>query len=117
MPTAKLTRVQSRNLRPALMDGIRLNANRDSIGENVRKLALYFRRHDCYLRAPDPGDSLAIDPGPLGRYGMDFKPQLSSGHFAHFDESGLPLQRGRRGMGFVHNYTMMCGFALAHWDA
>jgi hypothetical protein len=99
------------------MDGVRLNANSDSIGENYRKLALYFKSHDSYLRMPDSSLPLKVDPGLLGRYGLDFKPQLHSGHFAHFDKAGLPLQRGRAGIGFVHTYTMMCGFALAHWDA
>ncbi len=116
MPTTQVTSFRPRGLWSALVDGVRLNANVDSIGENYRKLALYFRRHDCYLRTP-VDSPLTVDPGALGRYGIDFKPQLHSGHFAHFDKSGLPLQRGRRGIGFVHNYTMICGFALAHWDA
>jgi hypothetical protein len=57
-----------------------------------------------------------VDPGVLGRYPLNLEPRLTSGHFIHFDEQGLPIRVGPDGRGFVHNYTTMCGFALGHWD-
>jgi hypothetical protein len=95
---------------------LRLHTKKDELRENFKKISLYWRPHNVYCRAIDFAASLAVSPGPVGRYPLDFAPQLASGHFANFDRAGLPLQRCRDGKGFVHNYTMMCGFALAHWE-
>lgn len=95
---------------------LRLNTKQDALRENLKKISLYVRPHDTYWRSPDSTAKLAVSPGPVGRYPLDFNFQLDSGHFANFDQAGLPVQRRRDGNGFIHNYTMMCGFALAHWE-
>src|SRR5690349_13429348 len=91
-------------------DAVRFNLHRDTIRENYRKLAFYFRFTDQYWLLTE---GAARD---TRLYPLDFTPQLACGHFAHFDATGIPLQRSRDGKSFVHNYTMMCGFALAHWN-
>ncbi len=101
---------------PLWLGLLRLNTKGDAFRENLKKISLYWRPHDTYWKSTDSAAKLAVSPGPVGRYPLDFSFQLESGHFANFDQAGLPVQRCRDGNGFVHNYTMMCGFALAHWE-
>jgi D-glucuronyl C5-epimerase C-terminus len=101
---------------PSWVGLLRLNTKGDALRENFKKISLYWRPNDTYWRPTNSDANLAVSPGPVGRYPLDFTCQIASGHFAHFDRAGLPLQRSRDGKGFVHNYTMMCGFALAHWE-
>jgi hypothetical protein len=84
--------------------------------ENLRKASLYFRHTSAYWSPSKTDGPLAVDPGALGRYPLNLEPRLTSGHFIHFDEMGLPVRVNQNGRGFVHNYTTMCGFALGHWD-
>jgi len=105
-----------REAEPGWVGLLRLNTKGDAFRENLKKISLYWRPYDTYWRSPDPAAQLAVSPVPVGRYPLDFAFQLKSGHFANFDPAGLPVQRCRDGNGFIHNYTMMCGFALAHWE-
>jgi hypothetical protein len=85
--------------------------------ENLRKVTLYFRNGDSYCRLTQKALPLQIDPGPLGRYPFDFAAWLKAGHFEQrLDESGIPISPGPGRRGFVHEYTRLCGFALACWD-
>jgi len=80
------------------------------LGETFSKVSLYLTpwRH-YWSTSPSSG-------APREReYPIDFAPRLADGHFSHFDDAGLPLRSTHAGP--IHNYTRICGFALAHWAA
>src|SRR5690606_31614031 len=58
-----------------------------------------------------PAHELAAD---RSRYPIDFGDRLQDGHFSSFDASGVPVRLTRTGP--IHNYTRICGWALAHWS-
>jgi D-glucuronyl C5-epimerase C-terminus len=97
-----------------LSDALRLNAHCDCIGENWRKLSFYFCREDHYWKVSSL--AAAEHPGLLGPYPLDFGVQLRDGHYTRRDDCGLPVRLSRDGRSFVHNYTRVCGFALANWE-
>jgi heparosan-N-sulfate-glucuronate 5-epimerase len=86
------------------------------MGENLRKISLYLRSSHAYWQLTDKHENLAVDAGPIGRYPLDFKPRLTTGHYNYFDNAGLPIRRSPDQRGFIHNYSTISGFALAYWD-
>ena len=79
----------------------------------MRKLAGYFLPWDAYWQLSDQARPTRIATGPLQRYPLDLTPRLHTGHFARFDESGLPRRLGEGGR-LLYNYTTLCAFAVAH---
>jgi hypothetical protein len=86
------------------------------MGENLRKLSLYFRNSHAYWQLVERDEVLAVDAGSLGRFPLDIEPRLTTGHYTHFDNAGLPVRLSPNGRGFIHNYSTISGFALAYWD-
>jgi heparosan-N-sulfate-glucuronate 5-epimerase len=84
--------------------------------ERLAKFGLYFREPQAYWKLSDNRIGLAVDPGPLGRYPLNLAPRLTAGHFTDYDQAGLPVRRATGKNTFLHNYTTICCFALAHWD-
>lgn len=80
------------------------------MSETLSKIALYLRPGKRYWHAVSDPQRLA---DPLA-YPIDFGPRLHDGHFHHFDDAGVPLRITRAGA--LHNYTRICGWALAHWS-
>ncbi len=78
------------------------------MSETFNKISLYFRPRQRYWRAASRSSPEAMT------YPIDFGPRLDDGHFSHFDRRGLPLRVMPGGM--IHNYTRICGWALAHWS-
>jgi heparosan-N-sulfate-glucuronate 5-epimerase len=87
------------------------------VAESLRKLGLYFQGADAYWQLSNGSVHPTVDVGPLGRYPVDLIPRLTSGHFCHFDDAGLPVRFSRDGHGYLHNYTTIAAYALAHWDS
>lgn len=58
-------------------------------------------------------ESRDLSPG-LGQYPLNFEPFLDNGHFALKDRAGLPIQLS--GNFILHNYSRLCGWALANWS-
>lgn len=80
------------------------------MAETLSKISLYLRPTKRYW-VPTSAAVRAADPWA---YPIDFAPRLDDGHFRHFDDSGIPLRPTPRGP--IHNYTRICGWALAHWS-
>ncbi|MBW3634416.1 MAG: D-glucuronyl C5-epimerase family protein, partial [Chloroflexi bacterium] len=76
--------------------------------ETLNKIRLYMRPDRRYW-TPIAAADRASDPM---LYPLNFAPRLADGHFSHFDERGLPLRP--TSAGHIHNYTRICGWALAH---
>jgi hypothetical protein len=88
-----------------------------SMPENLAKSLLYFRSLDSFIGLSPQTGSFAGNPkGPLDEYPLDLISKLTDGHFDLFDRAGLPLRRNRSG-GEYHNYSTLCTFASAHWQA
>ena len=85
-----------------------------SIRETANKSLIYARDTYAYWQLTDDATPLAVRTGPLRLYPLDIRPRLASGHFNRFDAAGLPIRRSRQG--WIHNYTTLSAFALAHWD-
>jgi heparosan-N-sulfate-glucuronate 5-epimerase len=80
------------------------------VGETFSKVGLYLTPWRHYW-SPTRGSGVIRELD----YPIDFAPRLADGHFTHFDEAGVPLRSTPAGP--IHNYTRICGFALAHWSA
>jgi len=85
------------------------------VGEAFTKVLLYFLPTFTYWRPREHGYHFVINPGPLGRYLLDLVGRMRSNHFSKFDPAGLPTIQSRRG--HCHNYTTICAWALANWEA
>ncbi len=96
------------------LTALRFHLHSDSVCDNWRKLGFYFRRRDHYWIISPRMTKLPAEP--LGTYPLDFSAQLRAGHYSPLDGDGIPVRRSRDGRTFVHNYTRICGFALAHWN-
>ncbi len=85
--------------------------------EVLRKVGLYFRSPRAY-HAPSASDPrpLAVATGPLGRYYIDETMLLDFGHWSTFDENGIPLRLSRDGSAYLHKYSTIASYALAHAD-
>jgi heparosan-N-sulfate-glucuronate 5-epimerase len=79
------------------------------VGETFSKIGLYLTPWRHYWTTTQSSGV----PGQL-EYPIDFGPRLVDGHFRHFDEGGVPVRTSA--VGPIHNYTRICGFALAHWS-
>jgi heparosan-N-sulfate-glucuronate 5-epimerase len=82
---------------------------RQIVGETFNKIGLYLTPWRHYWTTTQSSGV----PGQL-EYPIDFGPRLVDGHFRHFDEGGVPVRISA--VGPIHNYTRICGFALAHWS-
>ena len=87
------------------------------MAEILRKLGLYFQDTYAY-HVPSSLDTrpLTVETEPLGRYYMDETILLNFGHWSSFDEHGIPWRQSRDGSGFLHNYSTIACYALAHVD-
>ena len=88
------------------------------MSDPIQRLMAYFQPIDAYLELPSAERLNARTPNdPIGFYPIDLEPRLASGHFDRFDARGLPIRPSGNSGRYVHNYTTLCAFALAHWDA
>jgi hypothetical protein len=86
----------------------RLHAKALRLREKARKSVLYLRPINCAYREANLDWSKGLGPYPL-----DLERFLETGHFALRDDAGLPVYDD--GSSITHNYTGLCGWALAHW--
>lgn len=87
-----------------------------AIGEELRKLALYFRPVGSYWRLVDSESRINPNTRTLGFWPLSVAARLDQGHFQRFDDRGLPLRWIPSLGGWVHQYCTMTAFALAHWE-
>jgi heparosan-N-sulfate-glucuronate 5-epimerase len=86
------------------------------IFEHLRKIKIYFKQWNSYWQLNSSTQALAIDPGKVGRYPLDFKPRIIEGHYPHFDKNGVPMWPRPNGSDFFYHYTTMFSYALGQSD-
>lgn len=84
--------------------------------EHLRKTKIYFKKWNSYWQLNLADRDLAVDPGKLGSYPLDFKPRVLEGHYPHFDSNGVPMWPKSNGKGHFYHYTTMFSYALGQSD-
>lgn len=80
----------------------------------LHKTSGYFKPKVEYWQATPNGQSTSAIQIP-GQYHLDFTLRLKDGHFDLFDKEGLPIRPHRYDRNrFMHYYSTLCTFALAH---
>lgn len=79
--------------------------------EKLNKILIYFKPLRSYWRA-SCNKNLAVIPGIEGCYPLNIIDRLCAGHYRCFDAQGIPANNNG-----IYNYTTVCSYALANWEA
>ena len=76
----------------------------------LHKLRQYFVSNPDYWRLSQVDSSTYF-----GAYPLSFIDRLSTGHYVHFDDNGIPMFPSKSGE-LVHFITGMCSYGFANWE-